>query len=265
MEKILVVDDDEAIRKLIKDFLEKENFYVDTAKNGFEALEMIMQDRAKYQIAVLDIMLPDISGIEVCKKIRGFSLMPVIMLTAKSEDADKIEGLETGADDYLTKPFNPSELVARIKAITRRSYTKIIKIQPHTTIEKQEPEIITIKFKKTQSLKNKVIEKLVNPKDKLQDTVIKLEINTRARKIFVNDSEVKLTNKEFNLLNYLAENRNTVISREQILEKIWDFDFVGESRTIDVHIKQLRKKIGDSQGNLIETIWAVGYRFNADY
>ncbi|MBM3706036.1 MAG: response regulator transcription factor [Actinobacteria bacterium] len=262
MENILVIDDDEEIRKLIKDFLQKENYSVDTAKNGTAALEMIIKNPDKYGLAVLDLMLPDISGTDVCREIRKFSRLPIIMLTAKSEDVDKIVGLEVGADDYMTKPFNPKELVARIKAIMRRSYTTAGVLQQTRLQERPEPRVVTLYFRQTQSLKNRVVSKIISQKDLKKENTVKLEINPEARKVFVDEEEVKLTNKEFNMLVYLMENKNIVISREKLLENIWGFDFIGESRTIDVHIKELRKKIKDVNGDLIETIWAVGYRFN---
>jgi len=237
MEKILIVDDDEEIRKLIGDFLSKENFEVEGAKNGKLALDSISKEKKDFQLIVLDIMLPDISGIELCKEIRKISTVPIIMLTARSEDIDKIIGLEVGADDYLTKPFNPKELIARIKAILRRTYSN-----KNSALKCE--EIIKIAFRTSEN-------ELVN-----------LEINPKARRINRNSVEVKLTNKEYNILIYLINNKNIVISREKLLENIWGFDYMGESRTIDVHVKELRKKIGDPGGILIETIWSVGYRLN---
>jgi two-component system response regulator ResD len=289
MEKILVIDDDPEIRKLIKDFLKKENYSVDTASGGNSALDLIVKNPAKYHLIVLDLMLPDISGIEICRQIRKFSNIPVIMLTAKSEDEDKIEGLETGADDYITKPFNPKELVARIKALVRRSRAVYSAKPENTSISEnifsggtadRQPENILISFRKSASLKNKVVDKLIdqlsqklNPastssaqKTRTKDLLpeVRIEIHPKARKVFVDGSEIRLTNKEFSILLYFLKNKNIVISREKLLEDIWGFDFIGESRTIDVHIKELRKKIKDINGDLIETIWSVGYRFNSD-
>jgi DNA-binding response OmpR family regulator len=297
MEKILVIDDDPEIRKLIKDFLQKEKYTVDTAKNGNSALTMISGNPLKYRLAVLDIMLPDIAGTEVCRQIRKFSNLPIIMLTAKSEDEDKIEGLNTGADDYIAKPFNPKELVARIKALLRRSYS--IPASPPVSGDRNsalqwdmdridhmaayktdiQPEKINIIFKKSESLK-RVVDKLMDQisqklgpgstkiiqKRKVPEASCstKIEIYPRTRKMTVDGSEARLTNKEFNIMMYFVKNKNIVISREKLLEDIWGFDFIGESRTIDVHIKELRKKIGDLNGDLIETIWSVGYKFNMD-
>ena len=272
MEKILVIDDDEEIRKLIKDFLQKENFEVDTAKNGRTAIDIVSNSPKTYQLAVLDIMLPDISGVDVCKQIRRFSNIPIIMLTAKSEDVDKIVGLEVGADDYLTKPFNPKELVARIKAILRRSSmleTELEKFQENLKIAGGK---VSIFYKISEQQKRRSLKDLT---EKLKQTVLrtgqdnlqnskKIEINSSSRRILVDGEEIKLTNKEYRILVYFIENKDIVISREKLLENIWGYDFMGESRTIDVHVKELRKKMGDFNGNLIETIWSVGYRFNYD-
>jgi len=272
MEKILVIDDDEEIRKLIKDFLQKENFEVDTAKNGRTAIDIVSNSPKTYQLAVLDIMLPDISGVDVCKQIRRFSNIPIIMLTDKSEDVDKIVGLEVGADDYLTKPFNPKELVARIKAILRRSSmleTELEKFQENLKIAGGK---VSIFYKISEQQKRRSLKDLT---EKLKQTVLrtgqdnlqnikKIEINSSSRRVLVDGEEIKLTNKEYRILVYFIENKDIVISREKLLENIWGYDFMGESRTIDVHVKELRKKMGDFNGNLIETIWSVGYRFNYD-
>jgi DNA-binding response OmpR family regulator len=278
MEKILVIDDDEAIRKLIKDFLQKENYTVETANNGNSALKMLSSGHNSFQLVVLDLMLPDLSGTDVCKQIRLFSDIPIIMLTAKSEDIDKIVGLEVGADDYMTKPFNPKELVARIKAIMRRSQSTA----PGTTnrrtvaaLPKLQEEKIKVLFRMA-PLEINLPEKIFHQEIKLQipaitrkrqedsEIIKKIEINPYSRMVWVDGEEVKLTNKEYSMLLYFLENKNIVISREMLLEKIWGYDFIGESRTIDVHIKELRKKIGDIKGNLIKTVWSVGYRLNYD-
>ena len=272
MEKILVIDDDEEIRKLIKDFLQKENFEVDTAKNGKSAIDMVVHDPKTYQLAVLDIMLPDVSGVDVCKQIRKFSNIPIIMLTAKSDDIDKIVGLEVGADDYLTKPFNPKELVARIKAILRRSSMLETELEKFHENLKTAGGKIVIFFKISEQQRHKSLKDLT---EKLKQTVLragqenqqrikKIEINSDSRRVFSDGKEVRLTNKEYRILVFFIENKDIVISREKLLENIWGYDFIGESRTIDVHVKELRKKIGDFNGNLIETIWSVGYRFNYD-
>jgi len=237
MKKILIIDDDPEIRNLVSDFLLKENMSTDSVGNGTAGMELL-SNNTDYDLVILDIMLPDISGTEICKKIRESSSIPVIMLTARNEDIDKILGLEIGADDYLTKPFNPRELVARIKAIFRRKELDRSHIGTN---------ILKLKLGK-------------------EDTNIKkrigLEINLNSRIVLVDKKEVRLTNKEYQLLVYLTDNKGIVISRDSLLQNIWGFDFYGQSRTIDVHIKQLRKKLGDPNGIFIETIWSAGYRLN---
>ncbi|OQA22277.1 MAG: Transcriptional regulatory protein SrrA [Actinobacteria bacterium ADurb.Bin346] len=276
MEKILVIDDDEAIRKLIKDFLQKENYIVETAKNGSIALKMLSSDPGSFQLVVLDLMLPDISGTELCRQVRMFSDIPIIMLTAKSEDTDKITGLELGADDYMTKPFNPKELVARIKAIMRRGpISGIMTRKPAAALPILPEETITVSYR-IAPLEIKLPEKIFHQEIKLSipaiikkrqedlEIIKKVEINPSSRMVRVDGEEVRLTNKEYNMLLYFIENKNIVLSREKLLEKIWGYDFIGESRTIDVHVKELRKKIGDLRGNLIKTVWSVGYKLNYD-
>jgi len=237
MKKILIIDDDPEIRNLISDFLLRENIDTDPAENGADGMELFSKN-TDYDLVILDIMLPDISGTEICKKIRESSSIPIIMLTARNEDIDKILGLEIGADDYLTKPFNPHELAARIKAIFRRKELD-------------------------RSDKGKSVLKLRLGKE---GTGIKqriaLEIDLNSRIVRAGGKEVKLTNREYQLLVYLADNKGIVISRDSLLQNIWGFDFYGQSRTIDVHIKQLRKKLGDPNGVFIETIWSAGYRLN---
>ena len=260
LKRILVIDDDPEIRQLLKDYLAKENFRVTTTGSGKEALEVVADKTSYYHLIVLDIMLPDISGIELCKKFRKISNIPIIMLTARSDDTDKIVGLEVGADDYLTKPFNLKELVARIKAILRRSQLEnssktIYPSAYNIEATSNKDNIIQVSFR-CDNIKNT---KIVKSPDK---NLVTLKINLDSRRVFANSEEIKLTNKEYHLLLYLIRNKNIVLSRDKLLENIWGYDFVGESRTVDVHIKQLRKKIGDSYGNLIETVWSVGYRLN---
>lgn len=237
MKKILIIDDDPEIRNLVSDFLLKENIDADSAENGTVGMELLSKN-TDYDLVILDIMLPDISGTEICKKIRESSNIPIIMLTARNEDIDKILGLEIGADDYLTKPFNPRELTARIKAIFRRK--ELDRSHAGTNI-----------------LKLKLGKKDINIKEKMM-----LEIDLNSRIVLAGKKEVRLTNREYQLLVHLADNKGIVISRESLLQNIWGFDFYGQSRTIDVHIKQLRKKLGDLKGIFIETIWSAGYRLN---
>ena len=223
---ILVVDDEENIRELIKFNLESEGYKVKTAVNGKEGLEYLDNT---IDLIVLDLMLPEIDGLSVCRKIRSdnnYSSIPIIMLTAKGEEVDKILGLEMGADDYMTKPFSPRELVARIKAIMRR---------------------IDENNKKDNSNKS---DKSIKVGD--------LELNHESHEVKKNGENLQLTPKEFELLKYLLLNRNRVLTRDILLEKIWGYEYAGDTRTVDVHIRRLRKKIGKGY---ISTVRGVGYKF----
>ncbi len=221
METILLVDDEPSIVSLTKMYLERDGFRTESVGDGLKALEAVGQIRPG--LVVLDIMLPGLDGFEVCRRLRGAgNEVPIIMLTARDEDIDKILGLELGADDYLTKPFNPRELVARVKAILRR-------------IEK-----------KTDSVSAPV---------RLGD----LEIDSARRAVTVNGLPVNLRTQEFDLLLTLASQPERVFTREQLLEKAWGFDFYGQTRTVDVHIAQLRRKLTASQVK-IETVTGVGYK-----
>lgn len=223
--KVLVVDDEKLIVKGIRFSLEQEGMEVDGAYDGEEALELAK--RNEYDIILLDIMLPEMSGFEVCRHIREFSDVPIIMLTAKNDDMDKILGLEYGADDYLTKPFNILELKARIKAILRRN-------------------------KRQESKENdKTIE------------IGSLKIDTESRRVFVDDAEANLTAKEFDLLELLMKNPNKVYSRDELLNLVWGYDYPGDVRTVDVHIRRLREKVemNPSEPKYIHTKWGVGYFF----
>ncbi len=223
--KVLVVDDEKLIVKGIRFSLEQDGMEVDCAYDGEEALEAAK--KKEYDVILLDVMLPKITGFEVCQQIREFSNMPVIMLTAKGDDMDKILGLEYGADDYITKPFNILEVKARIKAIMRRS------------------------AKKNSDSQAKVI--------KFED----LKIDCESRRVYVNNKEVNLTAKEFDLLELLIFNPNKVYSRENLLNIVWGYDYPGDVRTVDVHIRRLREKIEDnpSEPKYIHTKWGVGYFF----
>ncbi len=224
--KILVVDDEKLIVKGIKFSLEQDNMEVDVAYDGEEAL--LKTKESEFDLVVLDVMLPKMDGLEVCQKIREFSSIPVIMVTAKGEDMDKIMGLEYGADDYITKPFNILELKARIKAILRRS-VKTIK-----------PD--------TQQQKNHL-------------NIRKLEIVIDSRQVFIDGKEVNLTAKEFDLLELFMETPGKVYSRENLLDTIWGYDYPGDVRTVDVHVRRLREKIEEnpSDPKYIFTKWGVGY------
>ncbi|MDF2473100.1 MAG: yycF [Lachnospiraceae bacterium] len=224
--KVLVVDDEKLIVKGIRFSLEQDGMEVDTAYDGEEALEAAK--KTEYDVVLLDVMLPKLTGFEVCQQIREFSSMPIIMLTAKGDDMDKILGLEYGADDYITKPFNILEVKARIKAIMRRS------------------------AKKNSSADSaKVI---------VHDG---LKIDCESRRVYVNNKEVNLTAKEFDLLELLIFNPNKVYSRENLLNTVWGYDYPGDVRTVDVHIRRLREKIEDnpSDPKYIHTKWGVGYFF----
>ncbi len=223
--KILVVDDEKLIVKGIKFSLEQEGWEVDVAYDGEEALNLALSK--EYDVILLDVMLPVFDGLEVCRQIRATSNVPIIMLTAKGEDMDKIMGLEYGADDYVTKPFNILELKARIKAILRRT------AQNNT---KQTKKMIEIEG-------------------------LRLEIN--SRRVFINNEEINLTAKEFDMLALLANSPGKVYSRDQLLDTIWGYDYPGDVRTVDVHVRRLREKIEPNPGQpeYIHTKWGVGYYF----
>ncbi|MCR5793162.1 MAG: response regulator transcription factor [Lachnospiraceae bacterium] len=227
--KILVVDDEKLIVKGIRFSLEQDGMEVDCAYDGEEALEMARS--TEYDMVLLDVMLPKMTGFEVCQQIREFSNMPIIMLTAKGDDMDKILGLEYGADDYITKPFNILEVKARIKAIMRRG---------GGSAPKQEP--------------TKMI------------TAGSLRVNCESRRVFNNDKEINLTAKEFDLLELLIFNPNKVYSRENLLNLVWGYDYPGDVRTVDVHIRRLREKIEEKPSNpdYIHTKWGVGYYFQSE-
>lgn len=221
---ILLVDDEQHIIDLAKLYVEQEGWKTLSATDGLSALQRILNDRPA--LVVLDLMLPGLDGWEVCRRVRAQSDVPIIMLTARSDDIDKIVGLELGADDYMTKPFNPRELVARIKAILRRSDKK-----PATAVEAARQPIV----------------------------IDNLRIDRQRRLVTVNGQAVDLRMKEFDLLLALAENPGIVFSREKLLDVVWGFDFAGETRTVDVHVAHLRHKLDGMQAQ-IETVWGVGYK-----
>ena len=225
---ILVVDDEKLIVKGIKFSLEQDSMVVDVAYDGEEALNLAKSK--EYDLIVLDVMLPKIDGLQVCQQVREFSQVPIIMVTAKGDDMDKIMGLEYGADDYITKPFNILELKARIKAILRRSVRRIS--QAEQTAEKS-----------------------------LQYSGLKLDLE--SRRVFVNNKETNLTAKEFDLLELFMENKGKVYSREALLNTVWGYDYPGDVRTVDVHVRRLREKVeqNPSDPKYIHTKWGVGYYF----
>ena len=224
--KILVVDDEKLIVKGIKFSLEQDGMEIDVAYDGEEALNLIKKN--DYDLAVLDVMLPKMDGLQVCREVREFSQMPIIMVTAKGEDMDKIMGLEYGADDYMTKPFSPSELVARVKAHMAR-YQRLVGSNA------QQNDIVEIRG---------------------------IKIDKTARRVWVNGEEKAFTTKEFDLLTFLAENPN-VFTKDELFREIWDMASIGDIATVTVHIKKIREKIeyDTSKPQYIETIWGVGYRF----
>ncbi|MCH7587500.1 MAG: response regulator transcription factor [Chloroflexi bacterium] len=220
-ERILVVDDEQNIVDLVALYLERDGFKVESANDGATALEMIQANEPA--LVVLDIMLPELDGFEVCRRTRATSDVPIIMLTARDEDIDKIVGLELGADDYLTKPFNPRELVARIKAILRR-------------LERRQPD------------------------DNEALTIGDVTIDPARREVIVAGEKVSMRTKEFDLLLTFGQNRGIVLTREQLLNLAWGYDFYGQSRTVDVHVAHLRKRISKSEHVRIETVTGVGYK-----
>lgn len=224
MPRILAVDDEVNILELVKLYLGREGYQVETASTGGEALSRL--NSSMPDIIILDVMLPDIDGFEVCRQIRAGSRVPILMLTARREDVDKVVGLEIGADDYLTKPFNPRELIARIKAILRRSQSPAPASHPDGIIE-----------------------------------LAGLSIDLPRHEVSINGRELKLRTKEFALLSTLAQNPGILFSREKILETVWGFDYFGETRTVDVHINHLRDKLAQS-GVCIETIRGSGYKLS---
>ena len=226
--KVLVVDDEKLIVKGIRFSLEQDGMEVDCAYDGEEALAMAR--RTEYDVVLLDVMLPKLTGFEVCQQIREFSNMPIIMLTAKGDDMDKILGLEYGADDYITKPFNILEVKARIKAIMRRSGKSVA--------AEQNSKVITFGD---------------------------MKVDCESRSVFIAGREVNLTAKEFDLLELLINNPNKVYSRENLLNIVWGYEYPGDVRTVDVHIRRLREKIeaNPSEPKYVHTKWGVGYYFQA--
>lgn len=218
--KILVADDESRMRKLVKDFLVREGYEVLEAADGNEALDKFYEDN-EISLLILDVMMPKIDGLEVCREIRSQSKVPIIMLTAKSEERDELQGFDSGADEYISKPFSPKILVARVNALLRRS-------------NKLEAE------------------------EKLEAGGIVLDKTSHT--VTIDGQPIELSFKEFELLAYFMENRSVALSREKILNNVWNYDYFGDARTIDTHVKKLRSKIGE-KGDYIKTIWGMGYKF----
>ena len=226
MSRILIIEDEEAIAELEKDYLELSGFEVIICNRGDLGLNMALKE--DFDLIILDLMLPEIDGFEICRQVREAKNTPIIMVSAKKDDIDKIRGLGLGADDYMTKPFSPSELVARVKAHMDR-YNRLI---GSTTQKNDIIEIRGIKIDKT------------------------------ARRVWVNGEEKTFTTKEFDLLTFLAQNPNRVFTKEELFREIWDMESVGDIATVTVHIKKIREKIEyNAKPQYIETIWGVGYRF----
>jgi DNA-binding response OmpR family regulator len=221
--KILVVDDEARMRKLVKDFLVKQEYDVIEAEDGEKALEIFVSTK-NIALVILDVMMPRMDGWETCKEIRKLSKVPVIMLTAKSTESDELLGFNLGVDEYITKPFSPKILVARVDAILRRT---------------------------SNISKDAVIE------------AGKLVINKDAHIVSVGDKNIDLSYKEFELLTYFVENAGLALSREKILNNVWNYDYFGDARTIDTHVKKLRSKMGEC-GSYIKTIWGMGYKFEVE-
>ena len=227
MKRILIIEDEESIAELEKDYLELSGFEVEIENDGAEGLKKALGE--EFDLFILDLMLPGVDGFEICRKVREVKNTPIIMVSAKKEDIDKIRGLGLGADDYITKPFSPSEMVARVKAHLAR-YERLIG---------------------SSMLDNEIIE------------IRGLKIDKTARRVWVNGEEKNFTTKEFDLLTFLAQNPNHVYTKEELFNKIWDMESIGDIATVTVHIKKIREKIefNTAKPQYIETIWGVGYRF----
>ena len=221
--KILIVDDESRMRKLVKDFLGREGYLVREAGDGMEALEIFYEEK-DIALIILDVMMPRMDGWQTCREIRQSSQVPIIMRTARSEEHDELQGFELGVDEYISKPFSPKILVARVEAILRRSHA-------------------------------------IGTGDVIDAGGIM--IDKAAHQVKIDDTEIDLSFKEFELLAYFVENQGIALSREKILNNVWNYDYFGDARTIDTHVKKLRSKLGD-KGNYIKTIWGMGYKFEVE-
>lgn len=218
--KILVVDDESRMRKLVKDFLVKQNYEVLEAGDGSEALDVFFANQ-DIALIILDVMMPKMDGWQVCREIRSYSKVPIIMLTARADERDELQGFQLGVDEYIAKPFSPKILVARVEAILRR------------TAQVVEDEVIECGG---------------------------ISINKAAHVVTIDGENIDLSFKEFELLTYFMENKGIALSREKILNSVWNYDYFGDARTIDTHVKKLRSKMGE-KGDLIKTVWGMGYKF----
>ena len=220
--QILVVDDESRMRKLVKDFLQKEGYSVLEAGDGMEAMDIFYEQ--KIDLVILDVMMPRMDGWQTCREIRRDSTVPIIMLTARSEERDELQGFELGVDEYISKPFSPKILVARVGALLKRIYG-------------------------------------TDAEEKMEAGGI--ELDKAAHQVQVDGKSIDLSYKEFELLTYFLENQGIALSREKILNNVWNYDYFGDARTIDTHVKKLRNKLGD-KGNYIKTIWGMGYKFEVE-
>ena len=218
--KILVVDDEARMRKLVNDFLTKNHYIVIEAENGEKAVDIFLEEK-DIDLIILDVMMPVMDGWEACREIRRYSKVPIIMLTAKSDENDELKGFQLGVDEYISKPFSPKILVARVEAIFRR------------TMNEDESEVLEV---------NGIV------------------IDMPAHEVRINGSVIELSYKEFELLVYFVKNAGIALSREKILNNVWNYDYFGDARTIDTHVKKLRSKMGD-KGEYIKTVWGMGYKF----
>lgn len=221
--KVLMVDDESRMRKLVSDFLTRKGYQVIEAGDGEEAIDKFYEDK-NISLVILDVMMPKMNGWDTCRQIRKNSNVPIIMLTAKSDEASELNGFDCGADEYISKPFSPKILTARVDALIRRSYS----IDSSEMID-----------------------------------VGGIVINKAAHIVKINDEEIELSFKEFELLTYFVDNKGIALSREKILNNVWNYDYYGDARTIDTHVKKLRKKMG-AKGDYIKTIWGMGYKFIVD-
>ena len=222
--KVLVVDDESRMRKLVKDFLQRENFEVLEAGDGSEALDVFFENN-DIALIILDVMMPKMDGWQVCREVRSYSKVPIIMLTARSDEKDELQGFELGVDEYISKPFSPKILVARVEAILRRT-------------QKGDAE-------------SEVLE------------VGGILLDKAAHMVEIDGKSIDLSYKEFELLAYFMENRGIALSREKILNNVWNYDYFGDARTIDTHVKKLRSKLGE-KGDMIKTIWGMGYKLEEE-
>ena len=218
--KILVVDDESRMRKLVRDFLQREDFEVLEAGDGSEALDIFFENQ-DIALIILDVMMPKMDGWQVCREVRAYSKVPIIMLTARSDEKDELQGFELGGDEYISKPFSPKILVARVEAILRRTGRSL-----------QDGEVLEVGG---------------------------IRLDKAAHMVEIDDKSIDLSYKEFELLAYFMENKGIALSREKILNNVWNYDYFGDARTIDTHVKKLRSKLGD-KGELIKTIWGMGYK-----